>query len=74
MPYTEAQAKASAKYYQKVKEQKMIAYKERYENDEAFRELEKTRRLANYHKQKQRERLHLSSETSQTSENSNNTD
>ena len=74
MPYTEAVAKSQAKYYQKIKEQKMIKYKERYENDEAFRELEKSRRLANYHKQKERKRLQLLSETSTNSENSENTD
>lgn len=74
MPYTEAVAKSQAKYYQKIKEEKMIKYKERYNNDEAFRELEKSRRLANYHKQKERKRLQLLSETSTNSENSENSE
>lgn len=74
MPYTQAVAKSQAKYYQKIKEQKMIKYKERYDNDELFRELEKTRRLVNYHKAKERKRLQLLSENSESSENSDNTD
>jgi len=74
MPYTEALAKAQAKYYQKVKEQRLTIYKERYDNDVEFRELEKSRRLSNYHKQKERKRLQLLSETSTNSENSENSD
>ena len=74
MPYTEALAKAQAKYYQKVKEVKLSKYKERYENDEEFRKNENKRHLANYYIRKEKKRLQLLSETSTNSENSENSD
>jgi hypothetical protein len=74
MPYTEAHAKASAKYYQKVREQKITAYRERYNNDEDFRKREIAKNLANYYKRKEQNRQQLLSETSETSETSENSD
>ena len=74
MPYTEALAKAQAKYYQKVKEAKLSKYKERYENDEEFRKNENKRHLANYYIRKEKKRLQLLSENSTNSENSENSD
>lgn len=74
MPYTEAHAKASAKYYQKVKDKKISAYKERYENDEEFRKNENKRHLANYYIRKEKKRLQLLNETSTNSENSENSE
>lgn len=74
MPYTEAHAKASAKYYQKIKEKRVSAYKERYANDEEFRARENKRHLANYYIRKEKKRLQLLSETSTNSENSENSD
>ena len=74
MPYTEALAKAQAKYYQKVKEVKLSKYKERYENDEEFRKNENKRHLANYYIRKEKKRLQLLSENSTNSENSENSD
>lgn len=74
MPYTQSLAKAQAKYYQKIKDKKVSAYKERYENDEEFRKREQARHLANYYTRKERKLQQLLSETSTNSENSENSE
>jgi len=57
--YTESQARASKKYNSKadVKERVKWGGKERYVNDEEFRQYKRDQSLLNYYKRKERKRL-----------------
>jgi uncharacterized caspase-like protein len=57
--YTPAQQRASKKYLDKpeIKERVSWKGKDRYVNDETFREIKRTQALVNYYKRKERKRL-----------------
>jgi len=69
--YTEAQARASKKYHQKaeVKERVKWGGKDRYVNDEEFRQYKRDKALLNYYERKERKRLaEVSTETTDEAE------